>query len=55
MMLQTLMNQLKIRFPNEVPTKGTDINELYYLQGEQSVLAFIQELLEKDEYTTKDV
>lgn len=55
MMLQTLLNQLNLRFPNELPPKGTCSNELYYLQGQQEVIDFIQEMMEKDEYSTRDV
>jgi len=39
--LQTLLDKLQLRYPNKLPPVGTDINELYYMQGQLDVVTYI--------------
>lgn len=43
---EVLIKELKELFPNTLPSSHISIEELRYLQGQQSVLRKIEELLE---------
>ena len=47
--LQSLIKNLKERFPNELPPKHTELSELSYLQGNQEVVEYVISFLKANE------
>ena len=43
---QGLIDKLKELYPDRLPAKDTDLEELRYLQGQQSVIHKLQELFD---------
>jgi hypothetical protein len=46
--LEAILDSLKAKFPNKLPTKTTTEVELARLQGQQDVITIVTALLEKD-------
>jgi len=44
-----LHEELKLRFPNTLPTKEISKDDLRFLQGQQKIISYIGYLLEVDE------
>ena len=47
--LQQLTEDLKLRFPNTLPPKHTELSELSFLQGNQEVVEFVLDYLKANE------